>query len=139
MASLNARVVDVEKSTGDLKLRIDDLDHHLEDVQQQLGALEAEDSEVREDVKATLDILKLEFCREVEDLRGIIRSELATLRAQVERVKREQAITRDQLEEVRTDMGVCKRAVANGVSIGATTPKVEIPILQPLMAREKLE
>ena len=61
MASLNARVDDVEKSTGDLKVRIDDLDHHLEDVQQQLGVLEAEDSEVREDVKATLDILKLEF------------------------------------------------------------------------------
>ena len=58
MASLNARVDDVEKSTVDLKVRIDDLYHHLEDVQQQLGVLEAEDSEVREDVKATLDILK---------------------------------------------------------------------------------
>ena len=89
MASLNARVDDVEKSTGDLKVRIYDLDHHLEDVQQQLGVLEAEDSEVRKDVKATLDILKMEFRREVEELRGIIRNELATLRAQVERVERE--------------------------------------------------
>ena len=32
VARLNARVDDVEKSTGDLKVRIDDLDHHLEDV-----------------------------------------------------------------------------------------------------------
>ena len=101
VASLNARVDDVEKSTGDLKVRIDDLDHHLEDVQQQLGVLEAEDSEVREDVKATLDILKLEFRREVEDLRGIIRGELATLRAQVERVEREQGITMTSLKKFR--------------------------------------
>ena len=91
-----------------MKVRIDDLDHHLEDVQQQLGVLEAEDLEVREDVKATLDILKLEFRREVEDLRDIIRNELATLHAQVERVERVQATTRHQLEEVQTNMGVCK-------------------------------
>ena len=71
--------------------------------------------------------MKLEFRREVEDLRGIIRSELATLRAQVERVEREQAITHDQLEEVRTDMSVCKRAVANGVGISTPTPRVEVP------------
>ena len=81
VASLNARVDDVEKSTGDLKVRIDDLNHHLEDVQQQLGVLEVEDPEVREDVKTTLDISKLEFRREVKDLRSIIRNELATLRA----------------------------------------------------------
>ena len=33
MANMNARVIDVEKSNGDLEVRIDDLDHHLEDVQ----------------------------------------------------------------------------------------------------------
>ena len=109
-----------------MKVRIDDLDYHLEDIQQQLGVLEAEDLEVREDVKATLDILKLEFRREVEELRGIIRNELATLRAQVERLEREQDTTRDQLEEVRTDMGICKRAVANGVSISVTPQKLEL-------------
>lgn len=54
-------------------------------------------------------------------------NELATLRAQVERMEREQAITRDQLEEVRTDMGVCKRAVANGIGTSAPTPRIEVP------------
>ncbi|XP_059663382.1 uncharacterized protein LOC132309045 [Cornus florida] len=118
MAGLEARVANMEGSIANVL-------EQLEDAHQRMDGLESEDAEVQNAVKGSLNALSGDFRQELQALRELMLGEFATLRGYVDQ---ELGTFREQMEEMRADWTLCKRAVASGTATtGVVAPRVDIP------------
>ncbi|XP_059654537.1 uncharacterized protein LOC132301286 [Cornus florida] len=118
MAGLEARVAKMEGSIANVL-------EQLEDAHQRMDGLESEDVEVQNAVKGSLNALSGDFRQELQALRELMLGEFATLRGYVDQ---ELSTFREQMEEMRADWILCKRAVASGIATtGIVAPRVDIP------------
>ena len=120
LASMEARLARVEEGASNMEARLDDMD-------QRIDGLEAEDAELQGAVRESLNKLEASYRKDLEELRAELTAEVGRVRDVYERQINNVLA---QLEEARTDVIMCKKALAAGpatTSVSTGAHRVEVP------------
>ena len=102
LSSMEARLTRVEEALSGYNT-------HLEEVDGRLDGLESEDVAIHDGMRMVLNQLKESHAKDLEELRGQFMAEVGRVRDVYERQLNSALV---QLEEMRTDLAMCKRALA---------------------------
>ncbi|WCJ31917.1 hypothetical protein M5689_013368 [Euphorbia peplus] len=118
LADLNFRLARVELAVADGQGKFDEMGVFLEELNME---------EFRGEVLSSVDKAIAEGDDKDKMLEGRLRSEIATLRQDIEKIFAEFVATREELASTKEELALCKRAIAQGVSTSPiSAPRLEV-------------
>ena len=119
LSSMETRLNGVEKG-------LSGCNRHLEEVNGRLDGLKSEDVAIHDAMRMVLNQLKESHAKDLEELQRQYMAEVGHLRDMYERQLNNALV---QLEEMRTDLAMCKRALATTptTSVFAEARRVDVP------------
>lgn len=123
MSSMEGRLTGVETSVHEMGEKLDEISNRLE-------GLEAEDAAIHDAVRVSTKTLEGDFKKELRIAREQFMEEIARLRVNME----EQLKTlHKQVEEMKEDYAICKKAALGGTVMTRNVPKIDAPKPKPFV------